>query len=583
MSSAPTQVTENTMMLLQAVADLRSAYDEMPMANERYLLFVVAPATLFGVALPAGSFALSLPLIILTPVVFLSGLTIISAVAYPKLYIEQWSHEIENEFHLLITHMTVLSTTNIDRMEVFRTLAAQEEYGAVAEEVRRVVQLVDTWNQSLDDACRRRAREVPSEMLADYFDRLAYSLGAGQELEDFLVSEQAVIKDEYATLYESALNNLDVLKDLYLSMVLSMTFGLVFAIVLPILTGTNPSITVGAVIMLYVFVQIGFFVALRTATPSDPLWYHHSGTAIQPNWVEGGSVVAGGLLSFLLVGVVIGDMSGVLPVSIGAIIGMDPVPIPLYAALPTAPLIIPGMVVRMEEQRIKSRDQEFPSFIRALGASESAKQSTSGAVLEDLRRKDFGSLSETINNLYLRLNMRVGPDKAWALFGAESRSSLIQTFSGMYREGRQMGGDPKELGELISQNTNRILQLRERRAQETITLIGLLYGITAASTFAFFIGLTVVDILSGLSIGLEQGASQFDFGKIIYTETYNIPQIEFLLTGVILINAILSALMIRTIDGGNQITSLSHFTALTWLGCLIAIITQILTTTIISI
>jgi len=75
-------------------------------------------------------------------------------------------------------------------MEVFRTLAKKEEYGVAAEEIARVVHLVDTWNQSLDDACRRRAEEVPSDAMADFFDRLGGTMGAGQSLEEFLVSSR---------------------------------------------------------------------------------------------------------------------------------------------------------------------------------------------------------------------------------------------------------------------------------------------------------------------------------------------------------------------------------------------------------
>jgi flagellar protein FlaJ len=585
MSSASTETSTGGGRLetIDAVTDLRDAYDEMPMSNRRYLLLIVVPAFALAGLLVVGSIVLPISPLVVVPMVLLGGLMVLSAVAYPRLYVEQWSREIENEFHLLVTHMTVLSTTNIDRMEVFRTVSKQEEYGAIAEEVRRVTELVDTWNQSLDDACRRRAREVPSEALGDYFDRLAYSLGAGQELGDFLLNEQEVIMEEFATLYRGALNNLDVLKDLYLSMVLSMTFGLVFAVVLPILTGTNPTYTVTAVIVLYMFVQVGFFVALRAVTPNDPVWYHPENASVRLDTWAIVALAVSTALSLALFGIVAGDLFGFLPVDLATLLGVGGIPLPLYAALPTAPLLLPGIVVRIEENRIKERDEEFPSFIRALGASESAKQSTSTAVLEDLRKKDFGPLTETMDNLYRRLNMRVDPDTAWDLFGVEARSYLIQKFSDMYCEGRNMGGEPKKLGELISENVNKVLQLRERRTQETITLIGLLYGITAASTFAFFIGLAVVDILSGLSFGLESATSQFDFAQLINTESYDIPVIEFLLTTIILFNAALSSLMIRTVDGGNKITSLYHFTALTWIGSLIAVGTKVLTEVLINV
>ncbi len=105
--------------------------------------------------------------------------------------------------------------------------------------MQRVVDLVDVWHLSLDDACRRRAKEVPSESVEDLLERLAYTLGAGQELDEFLFQEQDVLIDKYSTVYRQSLSNLDVLKDLYLSLIISMTFALVFAIVLPLLTGTT--------------------------------------------------------------------------------------------------------------------------------------------------------------------------------------------------------------------------------------------------------------------------------------------------------------------------------------------------------
>jgi flagellar protein FlaJ len=141
----------------------------------------------------------------------------------------------------------------------------------------------------------------------------------------------------------------------------------------------------------------------------------------------------------------------------------------------------------------------------------------------------------------------------------------------MYLIGRQMGGEPKQLGELISSNMNEVLQLRQRRKQSTITLIGLLYGITAASAFAFFIGIEVVNILASMSLNLD--TSQFNFAALITTETYNIPLIQFMLVLVILFNALLSSLMIRTVDGGHPVNSFIHFVVLAWISSLVGVLT----------
>ncbi|WP_225333132.1 archaellar assembly protein FlaJ [Halomicrobium urmianum] len=562
------------------VESLVEAYQRMHIPLERYVLFILLPSGAFFVLSIAAVVVLDLPTAVTVPVPMLGLLALLAAVFYPKILVSQRRQQLNDRFHLLVTHMTVLATTKIDRMEVFRTLAEEEEYGELANEMRRIVELVDTWNQSLDDACRRRAKAVPSDAVSDFLDRLAYTLGAGQSLEDYLVSEQQQIIQNYKTVYQGTLDNLEVMKDLYLSMILSMTFALVFATVLPVLTGTDPTMTVSAVIVMYVFVQSGFYLAIRSMAPYDPVWFHpEEYPSDVERRVDRATYVGVGLAGLLLF-VSFGGMLGLSPVTLNDVyFFLDGVPLAFYAATPITPLLLPGIVLRRQEKLIKARDEEFPSFIRALGATEGAKQSTTSMVLRTLRKKDFGPLTPNIDDLYKRLNMRIEPAEAWHYFTADCRSYLIQTFSEMYLVGREMGGSPKQLGELVAENMNEVLQLRQQRNQATTTLIGLLYGITAASTFAFFIGLQVVNILSSLSLDLNTSNNPgFDAGSLIHTEVYDIPLIEFLLVVIIMFGAMLSALMIRTTDGGHKANTYMHFVLLSWIGALTAVATKYLVT-----
>ncbi|WP_435063398.1 archaellar assembly protein FlaJ [Halobaculum sp. EA56] len=565
----------------ELAADLLESYDALEMSKRRYVGYILAPSAAFLLLTLVGAVLLPLPLTVRLPIPALGLLVFVAAVFYPKLYLNGRQVAIENQLHLVMTHMTVLSTTNIDRMEVFRTLAREEEYGAAADELARVTHLVDTWNQSLDDALRRRAKEVPSDVFADFFDRLGYTIGAGQTLDEFLLSEQDAVIENYITVYEGALANLEVMKDLYMSMILSMTFALVFAIVLPILTGDNPTLTVSAVIVLFMLVQLGFYVVIRAMAPHDPVWFHSEEGAPSDFrlWASFAVGVAGtaGLVIFVGAG-----LFGYGPGLRGLLFFLETIPLALYICVPITPMAITGVMLRFEERNIEERDGEFPSFIRALGAAESAKQSTTGDVLATLHEKDFGALSPAITRLYRRLNIRISSEEAWYAFATDTRSYLIQKFSDMYLEGRSMGGRPKLLGELISQNMNTVMQLREQRRQATVTMIGLLYGITSASAFAFFIGLQVVNILADLSQQFNV-TSAGSVGKIIYAGVYDIALIEFLLLLVILFNAVLSSVMIRTIDGGNKANAYLHFVLMTWLGSGVAIFTKHLVSTILTI
>jgi flagellar protein FlaJ len=572
-------VVGRTAQATELLGSILDAYDRMEMEPRTYFLAVLLPTSILFIATIAVAIVWQTLFFVrlLLPVLGLVFLG--TGIAYPKLAVDRRRIEMENRFHLMVTHMTVLSTTNIDRMEVFRKLAHEDEYGELTVENNRIVQLVDTWNQRLDDALRRRAKEVPSDSLTDLYDRLAYTLGAGQEMSDFLFEEHDVIIENYRTIYQQSLENLDVMKDLYLSMVLSMTFALVFAIVLPILTGTNPTWTVSAVIAMFAFVQLGFFLVIRAVVPYDPLWYIEPGYRTRSKQLMLGSMTAAIVLFLLIVAAMLASTLGVPPFTM--LVPMESIPTPLYLAIPTLPFLFPAFVFRREERAIIERDEEFPSFIRALGASESAKQSTTSTVLRTLRKKDFGALTDTIDDLYRRLNMRLDTQRAWRYFAEDTKSYIIQKFSEMYLIGREMGGDPKQLGELISENMNQIAQLREQRRQVTLTLVGLLYGISAASTFAFFTGLEISVIMAGFDINV--GSDTVDFGQLLYTDMYNVPLLRYLLLLVLLFNAVISSLTIRTADGGHYGNALLHFVALIWVGCLTAVATESLISTLLDI
>lgn len=560
--------------LKEAVRSLLMAYEGMDMSVQRYLLAILFPSIVFGITVAFLPLFLPVPGIATGPFVILGLFLPFIALVYPKLRSDRQQKEVRDQFHLFITHITVLSTTNIDRVEVFRTLSKEEDYNAIATEMGHIVALIDTWNLSLDDACRFRARRVSSPLMQDFLERLAYTVGAGQPMSDFLINEQDNILQHYKVRYENELERLNVIKDVYLSVINSTTFGLVFAILLPFLIGIDPMIALSAVLTLYLFVQVTFIYVMNNVAPQDPVWSHSDDIALERNVRLRISIIVSIGLSLLLMVLTYLALDGVLPVA-------TDLPEPIYMAIPFTPLLISGLVMRREEKRVKNRDDEFPSFIRALGAVESVKQSSTSSVLSSLRRKDFGSLTETINNLYLRLAMQINSTLAWRYFAAETGSYLIQRFSDMYVVGRRMGGEPIQLGELIEKNFTQVLNLRQMRTQETGTIIGVIYGITATSTFAFFVGLEIVRLLQDITDDLELG--QAGLGGLLHPQVYDIDQVRFFLFIAILLNAMLSSMMIRIIDRGHSLSALNHFVVLVWMSVIIAVLTRYLMTSLIAV
>ncbi|MFC6719365.1 archaellar assembly protein FlaJ [Natrialbaceae archaeon GCM10025810] len=566
----------NTAAVASHAESIVRAYEEMELPAKIYLPVVLLPAFLLFLGTIVAAFVVDGFLLVRLLIPVFGLLILGAAVGYPRIAVDSRRIEMENRFHLVVIHMMILATTNIDRMEVLRELAKEEEYGELADEIQRVVDLVDVWHLSLGDACRRRAKEVPSESVTDLFERMAYTLEAGQSLEEFMNQEQGVLIEKYSTVYRQSLSNLGVLKDLYLSLIISMTFALVFAIVLPLLTGNDPTVTASIVIVLFVFVQIGFAFVIRAIVPADPIWYLEEGYRTRTKKLLLGSTIAGVGLCVLLVFTLALMFLGALPG--GGL--LQSIPHLMYMPIVTTPLLIPGVAFMLEERKVVSRDEEFPNFIRALGTTESARQATTSEVLQTLRTKDFGPLTPNINDLYRRLNMRLSTEESWRYFTGDAGTFLIQKFSEMYLIGRKMGGGPKRLSELISTNMNAIVNLREERRQETTTLVGVFYGITVASAFAFFIGLELAVMLSSFDIDM---GGQMSMDSLIHTNQYDIPVVRYLIVLVLVFNALVSSLILRLVDGGHFGNSYVHFTALLWLGAITGTITQRLIDTIITV
>jgi flagellar protein FlaJ len=59
-------------------------------------------------------------------------------------------------------------------------------------------------------------------------------------------------------------------------------------------------------------------------------------------------------------------------------------------------------------------------------------------------------------------------------------------------------------------------------------------------------------------------------GSLFSTENYDVRTMEYLLMAVMLVNALLSALMVRLTDRGHVVSGLTHFVLLTWASGVVA-------------
>ncbi|ALM75363.1 archaellar assembly protein FlaJ [Thermococcus barophilus] len=516
----------------------------IPSVAVSVVMFIVASLLSRIMVLPLGVKLLlfAIPMILL-----------IYAAAYPYIAADSKKISINSKIPYFITYFAVLSTSEMGRSDLIKVLAEDPKLGAIASELKKVYVIVSKLHRSLPEAFRFLARRTPSQVFADFLDRLAYSLDSGVDLKDYLFQEQQTVMDDYQTFYEGALYDLDVFKEIYESIIISVVFMASFIIIGPLITGQD----IGR-LGLYVFAiilaaEIGILLVIKYRMPEDPIWAESRGIETERDR----RIKRAYLYSALLVVIMALLYITVLRPRFS-------IPEPFVIALILTPLIYAGKVIEKEEKSIFRKDENFAAFIRSLSSSLAASGSSLVMVLKYLSAHDFGSLTEDIRALYRRLAVRVDRERAWDFFIAGTGSWLVGIFSEIFREAIRMGAEPDYVGKIISRNFERLVRLRRKRQQSMASFIGIIYGLTGAFAFSLAASFQVAVSINNL-FGKLQVPTEY-VGDIIHViPPTGLQFVMYIMLALMILHSLLSAMAIKIADGGHLGMSLYYFVILLWI------------------
>ncbi len=575
------------------------ALRRLEMSAQRYLIFYVGGAAIIG-TLTGLLVVFAIPGLFVGPsaMVLLFGLPLVSTAAafyYPLHEMKRSASLIEREMHMFITRMGILSLGEVGATSMFDILRQMGDYGELALEVKRINTLVEKWHTSLPEAARIVAHQSASELWSDFLDRMAFSIEAGQPIDEFMRAEQETISEQYNTLYDTRLEAVDTLKEIYVSLVSAGLFALVIAGIHLVLFMTGLPDDEPIVIMsrmrwlllasfFFIIIQIGSLFAFRATLPDDPIFARDEmETPYRKLFLQ--SMLMCSIITVLLV---IGTVT--LTIVYWDVLGEGWEKYGLVlVAVPFTPMLIPAYLERREEKQIGRRDYSYPGFIRALGGTAQARSAEPSATIRALRGIDFGQLDHSIERLERRLSTRIDSERAWDYFASETNSSLISRFNRIYIEGSQSSGRPAETAEMVSRSTSSILSLRNRRGLSAGTMWGTAIGLLIATVAS--LNVTNVIILElGESIGGIAG-SIGDLGKISETTTggFGLPALDdnqvimqniFLFKIVISILIIIKVMVLSAIStrmrGGGYASSIGMMVQLTWIAGITSLATVML-------
>lgn len=578
---------------------------EMPVS--RFLLFFILPAALAGLfsALlmiwltggfsEGGLFAgfTGIFLLILLPA--LSGG---AAIYFPILEVNRSAILIEKEMHMFITRMGILSLGEIGADTIFDILKQMKDYGELAQEVQRIETLVDKWHTSLPEAARIVAQQSPSPLWSDFLDRMAFSIEAGQPIDAFMRAEQETVAEQYNTIYDTRLESVDTMKEIYVSLVSAGLFGLVIAGIHLVLFeigtgGSETPIDVATRIrwlllagFLFVVIQVGALFAFRATIPEDQTFARDEFTTpfrllFKQTWLGAGIISA--LLLVLTIIIVITYWEGLT-------VSWDKYGL-IILAIPLTPLLIPSTLVQREEKNVLRRDEAYPDFVRALGGTAQARSAEPSATIRALRGIDFGTLDQSIDRLEKRLSTRIDSERAWDYFAADTNSAVIARYNRIYIEGSQSSGEPAATADMVSKSVTNLLSLRRRRSLSASTMWGVAFGLLISSVVSLNVTISIVLQLGETIAGVATSISESTDIKSITDSSGgfvlpvmddpsavddNIMMFKIIASILILIQVLAVSMIATRLRGGGFTSAIGQTIQLLWVAALASLVSSVI-------
>lgn len=540
--------------------DSKVIFHCLGISKKNYFKKYVIPVFLIAILFPFLMLFLAASIMqgyMLMAVMFVPFLLLTAVVVYPVTSLEGKKRDINNNMHYYITHMGVLATSQMSRIDILLLLSKNEAYGYLATETGRIYALIRYWHLNFPTACRFIGQRTPSVIFTDFLDRMAHAVQAGEDFEKFVLSEQTVVMNDFMTMYEDSLKGIDMIKEIFVSMTMSLIMLVSFAIIMPIITGADATFLLTGAIALFLGTEIIMLMYARSKVPTDRIWHTLEIETTADRRIKW-SLPVSLMMCIILTGILIAYSN--FPTTI------------MFAASLT-PLLITGLIARTEENKIKRFDNNFGAFIRSLGGAAGARSGLILESLKDLITHDFGPLSTSISDLYKRLKVRLSTIRSWEHFAAGAGSNLIERFATMFVEGTNVGGKPAIIGDIISKNFMYILSMRKLRYSSATSLTGVLYGLTAGIGATMFLAVSIISMMGKLFSGVA--TPDMDIGiSVSNIARTDVGMLTIMLMFMMVGHSLISAILIRVVDGGHHFNTYTHFVGLVWVSAICGEITM---------
>lgn len=484
---------------------------------------------------------------------------------------------VADDLLFLLTYMASIATADIDRNELFKHTSEQKYELSIY--FKRVYTLAAKWSYAYSKACKFISKKAKFAVLKEFFGRMASAMSSGEPEKEFLKNEMSTTESIYSNNYERSIEALKKWTDGYTALLISTTLIVMVILLSTMLYPLGEIHQTAFVISLVMVVICGIGVfTIRDAAPFE--FRVHS--------LETGSKEQEIIKLFC---------RALLPAGFIVTLGLLLLQIPLgYIMIVAAAFIAPiGVMAVIDDGKITDRDFDFPAFIKTLGSLAGTMGTNPNIAMNHLDRETVGSLEPLVNTLHKSLSLELSPSLCWDRFIRDSGSELMNRCTRIFNDAIKLGGDPAEIGRIVSSSSLAIVLLRMKRKPVSANFAGLVmllhFAMSALLIFiieiivAFNKALAQMFESSGLAEGVDGSMTGMtglagSFGSTSPAELIFLYQFTI---AAVLILTIADTAALTVADGGAKCKVFFYGAMITAISGLVMLVVPVLVSTMFAI
>ena len=151
---------------------------------------------------------------------------------YPGAEKKTLGTRINQELPFAVIHMSSISGSGIQPLEIFRIIGKSKEYKYLGPEIRKIINQTTIYGYDLTNALKNIAMATPSKPLSELLNGISVTIHSGGDIETFFKKRGESLLLEYRLIREQYTKSTETFMDLYISIVIAAPMILLMLLIM---------------------------------------------------------------------------------------------------------------------------------------------------------------------------------------------------------------------------------------------------------------------------------------------------------------------------------------------------------------